>query len=160
MLPRQPEDLWAALAGWAELHREELFAHCVALSVNGVYEAYSRRPQALAHADVLAQAVGLDMAAAGWTPTVGNYLGRVTKARIVGALREAKGVQAAQAIASLKKGEMAERAQGLLAGTDWLPEPLRTPGQVLPTHAEPTGAGADVTVEPTGEDTAAAGHGR
>jgi hypothetical protein len=66
-----------------------LFAHCVALSVNGVHEAYNRRPKALAHADVLAQAVSLDMAAAGWVPTVGSYLGRVTKARIVQAVREA-----------------------------------------------------------------------
>ena len=131
-LPKQPEDLWATLAGLGELHREALFAHCVGLSVNAVHEAYNRRPKALAHADVLAQAVGLDMAAAGWTPTVDSYLGRVTKARIVQAVREAKGEPAAQAIAPLKKGEMAERAEELLAGTGWLPEPLRTPGRVFP----------------------------
>ena len=151
MLPRQPEDLWAALGDMGELHREALFAHCVSLSVNGVYEAYNRRPQALAHADVLAQAVGLDMAAAGWAPTVDNFLGRVTKARIVRAVQEVKGVQAAGAIESLRKGDMAERAQELLAGSGWLPEPLRTPGQVLPTHTEP----ADT--EPSGEATAADG---
>ena len=81
------------------------------------------------------------MAAAGWTPTVDNYLGRVTKARILQAVREAKGEPAAQALAPLKKGEMAERAAELLAGTGWLPEPLRTPGQGFPAspaapHAE------------------------
>jgi ParB family chromosome partitioning protein len=134
-LPQQPEDLWATLAGLGELHREALFAHCVGLSVNAVHEAYSRRPQALAHADVLAGAVGLDMAAAGWTPTVDSYLGRVTKARIVQAVREAQGEPAAQAIAPLKKGDMAARAAELLAGTGWLPEPLRTPGQGFPASA-------------------------
>ena len=135
-LPKQPEDLWATLAGLGELSREALFAHCVGLSVNGVHEAYKRRPQALAHADVLAKAVDLDMAAAGWTPTVETYLGRVTKARILQAVREAKGERAAQLIDHLKKGEMAEKAEALLAGSGWLPEPLRTPGRAMPQVAE------------------------
>ena len=69
-------------------------------------------------------------------PTVDSYLGRVTKARIVQAVRETKGDQTAQAIQPLKKGEMAENAQELLAGTGWLPEPLRTPGRVFVTSAE------------------------
>jgi len=64
-LPSQAEDLWGTLAGLGALSRETLFAHCVGLSVNAVHEAYNRRPKALAHADVLAQAVGLDMAAGG-----------------------------------------------------------------------------------------------
>ena len=67
--------------------------------------------------------------AAGWSPTVDNYLGRVTKARIVQAVREARGETAAQLIEHLKKGEMAERPQELLAGSGWIPEPLRTPGR-------------------------------
>lgn len=130
-LPKQPENLWDALSRLDFPKREALFTHCVGLSVNAVHEAYNRRPWALAQADILAQATGLDMAAAGWAPTVDSYLGRVTKARIVEAVREAKGDQVAEAIAPLKKGEMAEKAQELLAGTGWLPEPLRTPGQVL-----------------------------
>ncbi len=137
-LPRQAEDLWGTLADLGELRREALFAHCVGLSVNAVHEAWNRRPKALAHADVLARGVGLDMAAAGWTPTVDGYLGRVTKARILQAVREAKGEPAAERIAPLKKGEMAEHAEALLAGSGWLPEPLRTPGQVFAPapHAE------------------------
>ena len=127
-MPRHPEDLWGALSRLDGPEREALFAHCVSLSVNAVHEAYNRRPKALAHADLLAQAVGLDMAAAGWVPTMDSYLGRVTKARIVQAVREAKGDPAAQAIEPLKKGEMAEKAQELLAGSGWLPEPLRTLG--------------------------------
>jgi len=137
-LPKQPEDLWATLAGMEALHRETLFAHCVGLSVNALHEAYNRRPKALANADVLAQAVGLDMAAAGWTPTVDSYLGRVTKARILQAVGEARGEHAAQLIDHLKKGEMAEKAQELLAGSGWLPEPLRTPGHGIGAHAPAT----------------------
>ena len=90
-IPKHPEELWATLSHLNEPSRQSLFAHCVGLSVNGVHEAYNRRPQALAHADVLAQTLDLDMAAAGWTPTVDTYLGRVTKARILQAVREAKG---------------------------------------------------------------------
>ena len=156
-MPKQPEDLWAALSGLAEQSRQSLFAHCVGLSVNGVHEAYNRRPQALAHADVLAKVVGLDMAAAGWTPTVDTYLGRVTKARILQAVREAKGEQAAQLIDHLKKGEMAEKAEVLLAGSGWLPEPLRTPGRAMPIAVEVTEAEVADIIEPAGEETAADG---
>ena len=129
-----------------------MFAHCVGLSVNGVHEAYNRRPQALAHADVLATSVDLDMAAAGWTPTVDTYLGRVTKARILQAVREAKGEHAAQLIDHLKKGEMAEKAEALLAGSGWLPEPLRTPGRALPNSVEAIEADAADVVEETAAD--------
>jgi ParB family chromosome partitioning protein len=63
---------------------------------------------------------------AGWRPTVDNYLGRVTKPRILEAVREAKGEQSAQLIDHLKKAEMAKEAERLLDGTGWLPEPFRT----------------------------------
>jgi len=79
----------------------------------------------IAQADRLARAVGLDMVEAGWRPTVDNYLGRVTKPRILEAVREAKGDQAAQLIDHLKKAGMATEAERLLDGTGWLPEPLR-----------------------------------
>ena len=48
--------------------------------------------------------------------------------RILEAVREAKGEHAAQLIDHLKKPEMAQEAERLLAGTGWLPEPLRAPG--------------------------------
>ena len=122
--------------------RQALFAHCLSLSVNAVYEAYNRRPRALAHAGRMAAAVGLDMAAAGWLPTVESYLGRITKGRILDAVREAKGDDAAQRIAHLKKAEMATAAEQLLAGTGWVPEPLRTPGLSFTPGTEPA-MGAD-----------------
>ena len=128
-LPREPAELWDALVAFDSDSRQALFAHCVSLSVNAIHEAYNRRPRAMAHADHIAEVIDLDMVSAGWTPTVVNYLGRVTKARILGAVRETKGDQAADRIAHLKKGEMAEAAQVLLAGSGWLPEPLRTRGR-------------------------------
>ena len=128
-LPKEPEALWDALMGFDLDSRQALFAHCVALTVNAVHEAYNRRPRALAHAGRIAEAVRLDMAAAGWRPTAESYLGRVTKARILAAVREARGEAAAERIAQLKKAEMAAAAEELLAGTGWLPEPLRTTGQ-------------------------------
>jgi ParB family chromosome partitioning protein len=65
------------------------------------------------------------MVEAGWRPTVGNYLGRVTKPRILEAVREGAGERAAELIDHLKKGDMAKEAERLLADTGWLPEPLR-----------------------------------
>jgi ParB family chromosome partitioning protein len=124
-LPKDPSDLWDALSGLDGDSRQALFAHCVGLTINATCQPYDRRPKAIAHADRLADAIQLDMAEAGWRPTVATYLGRVTKARILEAVREAKGEQAAQLIEDLKKADMAREAERLLDGTGWLPEPLR-----------------------------------
>jgi ParB family chromosome partitioning protein len=127
-MPKDTGELWDMLADLDSDSRHALFAHCVGLTINAVHQAYDRRPKVLHHAGRLATAVNLDMAAAGWTPTVDSYLGRVTKARILDAVREAKGEKAADRIAHLKKPEMAKAAERLLDGTGWLPEPLRTAG--------------------------------
>ena len=70
------------------------------------------------------------MAAAGWKPTVDNFLGRVTKARILQAVAEAKGQRAADRIEHLKKGDMASEAETLLAGTGWLPDRCGRPAMI------------------------------
>ncbi len=98
-----------------------------------------------------------------WSPPAGrrrwtSYLGRVTKARILSAVREAKGERAAQLIDHLKKGEMAEKAEALLAGSGWLPEPLRTPGRAVSSSS-----GAEtsaIACDETAIDGDASGHGR
>jgi ParB family chromosome partitioning protein len=126
-LPKNEDDLWHALVGFDGDSQAALFAHCASLSVNAVQEPWNRSPRRLAHADTIARAVNLDMAAAGWTPTVDNYLGRVPKARILEAVREAKGEVSTQLIDHLKKPEMAKEAERLLAATRWVPEPLHTP---------------------------------
>ena len=146
-LPKQPEELWGALSAFDTDSRQALFAHCVAQGVNAVFDRYTRRPRALAHADQLAHDLDLDVVAAGWTATVDSYLGQVTKARIVGAVREARGERAAERIVHLKKGDMAKAAEGLLAGTGWLPEPLRTPGHAMPEPVEPATEATEVEAD-------------
>jgi ParB family chromosome partitioning protein len=157
-LPKEPAELWDGLMTFDGDSRQALFAHCVSLSVNAIYEAYNRKPRALEHADRIAQAVDLDMVAAGWTPTIDTYFGRVTKARILAAVREAKGARAGDRIEHLKKGEMAEQAQTLLAGSGWLPEPLRTPGRDVPNAVESDAIDlAEAGADAAGEETAAGG---
>jgi ParB family chromosome partitioning protein len=112
----------------------------------------------LVGANRLARAVGLDMVEAGWKPTVDNYLGRVPKRRILEAVREGAGEQAAQLINHLKKGDMAKEAARLLADTGWLPAPLRldddgapaAEGEVLPDFldGDDEEASADEADEP------------
>ncbi|RWC10405.1 ParB/RepB/Spo0J family partition protein, partial [Mesorhizobium sp.] len=108
------DKLWDFLLGLDEASRKALFAHCASLSLNAVIESWNRRPGALAHADALATTLGFDMVTAGWEPTVDNYLGRVTKARIVQAVREARGEGSAQLIDHMKKDLMAREAARLL----------------------------------------------
>lgn len=135
-LPREPGDLWDALVSFGDDDRESLFAHCTAHGVNAVHEAYNRRPRALAHAERLAAAVDLDMAQA-WTPTAENFIGRVTKAQIVEAVREALGSTTADRLTGMKKPDMVAAAEVQLAGTGWMSEPLRTPGQsFVPVEGE------------------------
>jgi ParB family chromosome partitioning protein len=157
-LPRESADLWDALCTFDPDSRNVLFAHCVALSVNAVYEPWNRRPRALSHADRLAEAVGLDVAAAGWSPTADNYFGRVTKARIVEAVREAKGNIAAQHIEHLKKSAMAVSAEELLAGSGWVPEPLRTPGRAIGATSSVSEPSQISAVASVGEESALTGY--
>jgi ParB family transcriptional regulator, chromosome partitioning protein len=157
-LPRESAELWDTLSAFDPDSRGALFAHCVALSINAVYEPWNRRPRALAHADRIAEAVGLDVVTAGWSPTVDNYLGRVTKARVVEAVREARGETAAELIAHLKKGEMAERAQELLAGSGWIPEPLRRPGQAIGAASSLSEASQTSAAISSEEESAATGY--
>jgi ParB family transcriptional regulator, chromosome partitioning protein len=147
-LPAEPRDLWDALATFPSEARQQLFAHCVSLTVNAVHEPWSRRPRAIAHADRLATTLSLDVAATGWSPTVDNFLGRVTKARILGAVREAKGPDVARRLESLKKADMAREAEDLLERANWLPEPLRTPGHAMQGTDDPM-APANIGVEET-----------
>jgi ParB family chromosome partitioning protein len=134
-LPKGENDLWDALTSLDGAAQASLFAHCASFAVNALFEPSNRYNQGrvsahgvrtrLDQADVLARAVGLDMVQAGWRPTVDNYLGRVTKPRILEAVREAKGESSAQLIDHLKKADMAKEAERLLDGSGWLPEPLR-----------------------------------
>lgn len=135
-VPSDEGALWDWIAALDDASRMELLAHCVSYGVNALYERPNPHSgsgvsqfgldRRLSGADRIARATGFDMVAdGGWRPTVDNYLGRVTKPRILEAVREGAGERAAQLISHLKKGDMAKEAERLLAETGWLPEPLR-----------------------------------
>ncbi|HEY2894044.1 MAG TPA: ParB/RepB/Spo0J family partition protein [Pirellulales bacterium] len=114
-MPEEPEALWDWLIALDEPILSELLAYCAAVSV---------KPEGGPHVDRLAAAAGLDLAE-WWVPTAKGYFSRVSKALIAEAVTEGASAQAAADIASLKKVEMAERAEALLAGTRWLPSLVR-----------------------------------
>jgi ParB family chromosome partitioning protein len=124
-MPQDVAELWDFIAGLDQVSVMALFAHCASLTVNAVKLPSEQRPRAQRTADKLATALALDMNQH-WTPTVRSYFGRVTKAHILAAVREAVSDAAADRIAAMKKQPMAEGAEQLLAGTGWLPPLLRT----------------------------------
>ena len=142
-MPRDVADLWGFVAGLDEGKRIALLAHCASRTVNALRLPWDRKPRSLQTADRLATALALDMAK-DWTPTVHSYLGRVTKAHIVEAVTEGVSEDAARRIADMKKPDMAQAAEQLLAETGWLPAILRTsePEADQPAPAEAEDAGA------------------
>jgi len=148
LVPAEDEALWQWLTELDSDNRMKLLAHCVSYGVNALHEKPNPYGAGvnertlnirLTQADRLARVTGLDMAHAGWRPTVDNYLDRVTKARILEAVREGAGERSAQLIEHMKKGDMAKEAERLLADKGWLPEPLRI-------------GDAEATVEPSDQD--------
>ncbi|RVD31751.1 ParB/RepB/Spo0J family partition protein [Mesorhizobium sp. M4B.F.Ca.ET.017.02.2.1] len=124
-MPGDVADLWDFIASLDHASIMALFAHCASLTVNAVKQPWERKPRAHETADRLATAVALDMTAH-WRPTARTYFGRITKAHIAGAVREAVSDEAAERLLTMKKQPMAEAAEQLLAGTGWLPSLLRT----------------------------------
>jgi ParB family transcriptional regulator, chromosome partitioning protein len=151
-MPREVADLWGFIASLDHASVMALFAHCASLTVNAVRQPWERKPNAHQTADRLATAVSLDMAAQ-WRPTVRTYLGRITKAHILAAVREAVGDEAADRIADMKKQPMAEAAEQLLAETGWLPSLMRTPEPVrLTVEEQAFGASGDILQAQDGDE--------
>ncbi|WP_156944187.1 chromosome partitioning protein ParB [Bradyrhizobium sp. Ec3.3] len=124
-MPEEREALWAFVSSLAMDDLLALLAHCASLSLDAVQRPGSHsRGAALTHADTLAKAMPHDMTRY-WQPTVANYLGRVSKERILEAVREGRGEDEARHIAGLKKQAMAELAEQSLSGENWLPPLLR-----------------------------------
>ncbi|MGY3586626.1 ParB family chromosome partitioning protein [Bradyrhizobium sp. USDA 4341] len=145
-MPRDPSGLWDFVAELDHDSRMALFAHCVSLTVNAVKLPFDRRPRALAAARRLAEAVALDMTSY-WRPTARSYLGRVTKAGILKAVREGVGGEAAERMSDMKKADMAQAAEQLLAATDWLPSLLRTTAPQGQTDVQSEAQGGEPQAE-------------
>jgi ParB family transcriptional regulator, chromosome partitioning protein len=122
-MPETPEALWDFVGGLSDEERMSLLAHCVSLTANAVRVPHRPAEGREAHAAILASAVNLDMAGY-WQPTAVNYLSRVSKERILEALREGRANEV-ETIARLKKPAMAEAAERQLLGKGWLPVLLR-----------------------------------
>ena len=119
-LPGNADDL---LAWCIEQPRDtllDLLAFLAGLTVDAV-QVHGRGPD---HADRLAAALALDMTR-WWTPSVDGFFLRLPKAALIRALDEAGVEGPGIDLASLKKAPAASRAAEKLAGTGWLPEPLR-----------------------------------
>lgn len=146
-------DLWEFVASQSNDYRSGLLAFFISRGINALYEPNARAgyngpsastvQQRLRIADRIATTVKLDLAADGWTPTVDNYLGRVPKARILQAVEQGCGGDAAGRIDHLKKADMAAEAEALLKTSGWLPEPLRTPDLAPDGTVEPPPAASD-----------------
>lgn len=98
----------------------DLLAVCTASTINAVQGREAPQPIA----DAIAAAVGLDMSEF-WMPTSESYLNSVPKAKVIEAVREGAGAEAAAGLEGLKKGEAVALAQQRLQGTRWLPTVLR-----------------------------------
>lgn len=144
-VPDEADSVWDFVVELDGDSRASLLAHCVSLTLNAVH-GWERRTGAWKHADRLATALDLDMTAY-WSPTVGRYLSRVTKAQVLAAVSEGVSPEAAQRLDGLKKPQMVEAAEPLLVATPWLPALLRTAGWPVPTPPVPSGEGQDVSSE-------------
>jgi ParB family chromosome partitioning protein len=122
-LPEQQGEWFGWLLGLSQAELLELLALCSALTANALPSA-----GAASSANAIATALGLDMAD-WWEPTAEAYLNHVPKAQIIAALKEAGPELAGGGVEAMKKDALVSAAASRLAGTRWLPEPLRrSPG--------------------------------
>jgi ParB family transcriptional regulator, chromosome partitioning protein len=118
-MPEQPGEWLAWLIGLHQAELIDLLALCGALTLNALPRAV-----AASSANAIAAALGLDMAD-WWDPTAEGYLNHVSKAQIVQALKEAGSDLAGGGVETMKKEALVAAAASRLAGTRWLPDPLR-----------------------------------
>jgi ParB family chromosome partitioning protein len=145
-MPDEPADLWDYIWAMEPETLGALLAHCVAQTVDAVQHTHQQTGANRLPADRLATCLTLDMTEH-WRPTVGTYLGRITKAQIEETVREAVGDEAANRIASLKKPDMAAMAADLLATSKWLPVALRTK-PATPDMTEPDSPALEIETDP------------
>ncbi|KGX18364.1 ParB/RepB/Spo0J family partition protein [Burkholderia pseudomallei] len=118
LLPRRYRDLLPWLLSQSADVMAELFAFCVAATVDGV--SGTDREHAI---NTVADVLQLDMTRY-WKPTRASYLDHVPKQRIVEIVAQAVSPEAANPLGSMKKADAAAAAELRLADTAWLPEVL------------------------------------
>jgi ParB family chromosome partitioning protein len=124
-LPAAPADLWAWCLAQPQDLLLDLMAVCAACTVDAVQMKHGGQDSdSLRHADDLADALKMDMGQ--WfAPTAANFFGRISKQAMLDSIAEAKGTPSAPAWEKMKKAELAALAARQIAGTGWLPQPVR-----------------------------------
>jgi ParB family chromosome partitioning protein len=125
LIPEDETALWMWCLSQEQDTLLRLLAYCAGRTVNAV-QAKNDRPDCgrISHANALAAALRIDMS--DWfTPTASNFFSRVSRAEILTALAAAKGVPAKRSWDKLKKSELAVLAEREVAGSGWLPQPLK-----------------------------------
>jgi ParB family chromosome partitioning protein len=130
-LPSEEGELWNWLVAADPATRLELLAFCAGVVVDATRRRSGQPGRgALAHADQLAAAVGLDLRDS-WHPTRAAFLDKASKRHILAAVAEVAGEAKAQAWEGLKKEALIELAEPVLSEARWLPEPLRSRGVAI-----------------------------
>lgn len=101
---------------------------------------------ALGEGDALAGDVGIEFKSR-WQPDE-KWLAKLQKGTILDIVREALGGGAATELQSQKQPYVASRAAQLLAGTGWLPEPLRGPKYAVAKPGAPAPTAKAITAKP------------
>jgi len=121
LLPEQRGD-------WLQWFIDQPLEQSLSMIVLGTAQTVDAVKGQVQHQDnarALSQALHLDMVQ-WWSPTPENYLSLVPKAQLVEAVAEAQGAHKVQDMGKLKKAEAIALAEKALAGTGWLPLPLRS----------------------------------
>jgi ParB family chromosome partitioning protein len=124
LLPGQQDDVWDWCLRTDRDTLLDVLAVAAAHGLDAVVTKSDPNKNGQAFGAALADALGLDMAH-WYRPTAEGYFGRISKAKILSDLEETRQSPCAPAWAKMKKGELAALAEREVAGTGWLPEPLR-----------------------------------
>ena len=119
------DELWNWLCKQPQETILKLLAVALARTVTAVQLPTDRADCGkLTGAHALAAALGLDMAN-WWTPDGDHYLARVKREQIFAAIEDATGAPFDATFQSLKKKDLVQKAETLLAGKRWVPLELR-----------------------------------
>ncbi|WP_321938388.1 hypothetical protein [Paraburkholderia sp. J8-2] len=119
MLPRRADELLSWLLQQDTDVMSNLFAFCVAATVDGICVADRPHP-----VNEVANTLAVDFTRY-WKPTRAGYFEHVPKDRIVAVVGESVSPQVAGELRGLKKGEAAAAAERRMIDSGWLPEVLR-----------------------------------
>ena len=120
MLPEDDAQWFAWLLTQSQETVLALIVFCTSQSIDTVQKCGDNDPDAGA----LLQALNLDMSD-WWQASADTYVSLVPKAKMIEAVTEALGAEAAKDLVKMKKAEAVACASAKLAGTRWLPAPLR-----------------------------------